>query len=223
MMDWLSPPGCAACDRALTPAEHLFCEPCEVSVEPLVGPRCPKCGQVGATTCQMCRSTPPPFRAALSLYAYGGAIAQALRRFKYGKRLDLARPLAELVAPALMHPSALVVPIPSSHRALRHRGFDPVREILRACPWLKGRWAPLLCRVDDREPQAGRQARERRSLGPEAFRLKGRLVHKDRPILLFDDVFTTGATVRAAAAVIRASGGKNIRVVTLVKSEERRS
>jgi ComF family protein len=161
---------------------------------------------------------------ARSLYSYGGALAQVIQRYKYGSRLDLARPLGVLLAKALGEPhsvfssGALVVPVPSSQMALGRRGFDPVMEILRTIDGL--RWAPLLVRVDRREAQAALEGRERRSLGPEAFRPRGKGPVGEPPLVLVDDVLTTGATVRAAARALMALGARAIGVVTLARAEE---
>lgn len=218
VLGWLCPPRCAACDGPLGPGEALFCAPCGVSLQRLEGRRCPRCGaRVEGGACRECRRTPPAFRSATAVFAYGGALAQVIQRFKYGGRLDLARPLGALLAPVLEGLGVLVVPIPSSPAALRRRGFDPVMEILRALAVVP--WAPLLVRVDRRPAQAGLPAEARRALGVDAFRIRGAARPRRERLCLLDDVFTTGATVRAAAAALVGWGAGVVDAIALARSE----
>src|SRR5439155_6447134 len=75
---FVSPPRCAACD-AIVSLLTIFCAPCAASLEP------PSASEPDA----------------LAAFAYGGALAAAITRFKYADRADLARPLAQLLLRAL--------------------------------------------------------------------------------------------------------------------------
>ena len=223
VLDWLYPPRCAACGAALHPGQRWFCEPCLASLEPLSGPRCPVCGAPGtAALCPTCRRAPPPYHQLRSGYCYGGAVAATLRQYKYGGRLDLARPLGALLAPLLPPPEALLVAVPPSRRALRERGFDALHTVLRVARRraVIARPTRLLRRVDGGPPQASLSARERERLPAAAFRIDARRgdVLEGRAVVLVDDVITTGATVRACSAVLRAGGARRVEVVSLARN-----
>src|SRR6266568_5104424 len=129
MLSLFFPERCAACD-ALAAAPGL-CAGCALALYP-TAPCCPVCALPEETpvTCRRCRSAPPPFRAVVAPWRYGGELAIALRRFKYGGprgagRPELARALGALLAPALVGVEAdVIVPVPLHAARLRERGFS---------------------------------------------------------------------------------------------------
>ncbi len=110
----------------------------------------------------------------------------------------------------------LFIPIPLSKRKLRERGFNQSEHIIRACAGLDNDKTLELClkaleRVRDTESQAkmpGRQMRERNV--KDAFRVTDKSVVFGRDIVLFDDVVTTGATLREAQKVLLDAGAKSV-------------
>lgn len=222
LLGWLYPPRCAACDRALLPHEPGLCEPCGVTLEPRRGPCCPACGAAGPVgRCPACRAAPPPWGELRWGYGYGGALAGILRRFKYGRRMELAAPLAALLVPLLPPPPAVLVPVPSSRRALRARGFDAMGEILRLAVRAAGgehQRLALLRRVDHRPAQASLGPAARRALTAEAFRLARATPAAEARVYLLDDVVTTGATLRAAADALRVAGVSTVAAIALARA-----
>jgi ComF family protein len=225
-MGWslLFPSACAACDE-LVAEGRSFCERCAGSLYP-IGPACPRCalpteGAI-ATECRRCRRVPPPFAAVSAGYRFGGELATAIRRFKYGGkdrsgRRDLARPLASLLGPLLAaRPSCLVVPVPLSPRRLAERGFSQALELARlAAP---GRVVPALVRVRETQEQAGldRTGRVRNVAGAFAAVTHAVAGH---PVALVDDVVTTGATAAACARALRRAGAVEVVVCALARAE----
>jgi predicted amidophosphoribosyltransferase len=226
LLDWIAPPRCVACDR-LIPQARAFCEDCAVAVEPVRGPHCPRCGEPGgSTTCAVCRRQPPPFVTARAAYLWGGAVAQAVRRFKYGGRLELAGPLGGLFAPLLASgaPDAeLLATVPMSAKALRQRGFHQGVELVAGARRTGIELPPsghgLLRRVGDRPPQASLPPAARRALPRSTFRVPDPSRVRDRAVLLVDDVMTTGATVRCVAAALLEAGARRVTVATLARVE----
>ncbi len=151
---------------------------------------------------------------------YGGAVADALQRFKYGDRPDLARPLGALLRRTLGEanqtaPGAtprlagdLVVPVPLHPRRLAERGYNQAALLARQVRGELGAGlaTTVLLRQLDTPPQAklGRAARTRNLQG--AFRV----VHPERlerrRVILVDDVATTGATLAACTEALVGAG-----------------
>lgn len=232
LLELLYPERCAACD-ALTGGPPGLCEPCAASLYP-VGACCPICAEPATTdpapVCRGCAAARPPWRRALAPWRYGGELATALRRLKYGGRGDagrpeLARPLGALLAPALAaHVAAAapdaIVPVPLHPWRHRARGFSQAHALARAARRHGGVRAPLLdalARVRPTEEQAGltRAARARNVEGAFAATcdLAGLVV------LLFDDVITTGATAAAATRALLAAGARAVDVLALARAE----
>jgi ComF family protein len=179
--------------------------------------RCAGCDRPGAVLCRTCRfalaSRPrghdaPP--GVLVAVPYTGRVRDVLLGFKYRNRRAVAAHLAGLVvnrvAAAGVAPDVVTWAPTSAHRR-RQRGFDQAELVARQVARQLGRpCRRLLERAPDPTPQTGRDRAERLH-GPD-FRAHPAVpaVH----ILLVDDVVTTGATLRAAAAVLRRAGAIDV-------------
>jgi ComF family protein len=240
------PAGCAACDRPI-PDEALFCAPCNLSINPLVG-ACHGCALPivdmftavdGAARCWTCRRVPFPFADATAGFEYGEALAEALVRMKHGGRRHLGRRLARLLVAPLA--AALdrnrfdrgdaVVAVPLHDHKLRTRGFNQALELAR--------WALVgLGRTPRLAPPAGlprlerhllhrvRPTRELGHAGPAArlAELAGAFLVSDaarvrgRRVLLVDDVFTTSATFSECADALLRAGAARVAVLALARA-----
>jgi predicted amidophosphoribosyltransferase len=184
--------------------------------------QCAACNALGSGLCNAC--TPRRERIevrfpGLRVRAYGaydGYLRAAILALKDGRR-DVAEALGRTVAP-LIASSETLVPIPSSARRRRVRGLDGVAVVARRAAEIAGaRVVTALTQCSSR-PQHGRTRAQRLAAA-------GRFVCGDevtaRRIVLFDDVCTTGATLRDAAAAVRAAGGlvEHAVVLAVTKSE----
>ena len=143
------------------------------------------------------------------LSPYDGPAKALVRRAKYGGRWELATALGRLLAatPAargLLTPDAVVVAVPLHPSRRRSRGFDQAALIAGPLAAAIGaRPAEVLARARPTRPQAALSgAAERRGNVRDAFALLHPGPVAGRPVVLVDDVLTTGATVRAAARAL---------------------
>lgn len=187
--------------------------------------RCPGCGAWGARPCAPCLAEfGPPVRVpgvgppVFALAAYGGAARELVLAFKERGRRELAAVFGGLVAAAVpllpgVGPGAWLVPAPSRASAARARGGSHVLRMARASGFST---APALAfargvrdsvRLDAASRQANLAGRVR--LVPE------RLPPPGAPVVLLDDVVTTGSTARACVSVLKAAGIGVSAVLTL--------
>lgn len=197
VLAFTAPHRCAACDVEIKEG-FVFCELCEVSLEP------------------------SPFSASdstIAPYLYGGELAVAVTRLKYHRRYALARSLAVLLNPCFLsirNEVDLIVPVPLHPRRLAQRGFNQSALLARYAATTVA--LPVaydaLFRVRETEIQAHlpRDARARNVDG--AFNAKAKRCHHRR-IALIDDVITTGATTKACANVLIEAGAKSVISVAL--------
>jgi ComF family protein len=231
-LELLWPARCAACN-VLIPSGKAFCTVCEGTLIPLslqaVGTEWPAtaiCPNLTSKTGQL---------KAFSPYAYGGAIKQAILRFKHGKNRCLARSLGRLLGEAIKHFSAeyawqassnplLACPVPLHPERLRQRGFNQSLELLRqACSFVMRPERPfivsdLLRRVRN-TPSLGHASRvERQQFLKGAFSKKDGISVENRQVLLIDDVMTTGATSLACSQILWAAGAQKVMILTLART-----
>lgn len=196
---------------------------CTQTLMPVRSPLCTRCGLPfgGAGPnhlCSSCILDPPAFVEARASFVYGGAIAQALQRFKYGPSPYVAGCLASLLPQAA--PADMIIPIPLHAKRLHRRGFN--QSGLFASRLGRALQIPVsygtMLRVRNTPPQAGLSRNERRRNLKNAFRVHDKRKMGGARIILVDDIITTGATVREAAAVLCEAGARRVHVVALARA-----
>ncbi len=224
-----------ALERAVLPPRCLMCG--EIHADPLDmcaaclaelprnAPACIRCAMplAGAhETCGECLKSPPPFELAAAPWLYAGALAGLLPRFKFHAELACGRLLATLALEALRHWDGwrgveLTIPVPLHAQRLRRRGYNQALELAR--PLARGRRLPLapqgLLRIRDTAPQTALSGDARRRNLRGAFAANG--VPQGAGVLLIDDVFTTGATLREAAATLQRAGAARVHVLAMAR------
>jgi ComF family protein len=223
LLDILFPPACVGCGRVL-PVETFFCEGCDGQLERLPRTVCRLCAEPGDfdhATCPRCEVRPPPFAAAFAPFAHEGPLARAIHRFKYEDHPELAPTLAALLraeAPGfLARPFTAVCALPLHPSRLRERRYDQAELLAGELARLLG--LPrlvLLHRVRPTKRQVGLSESERERNVRGAFEAGAGAQGQD--LLLVDDVFTTGATARAAASALLEQGARKVEVVTLARA-----
>ena len=237
LLDLVYPPVCLVCRQWI--AAGALCEMCRRSVAPVLPPLCDRCGMpvpAERIVCRECEEGPePPFDWSQTMGQYTGPLRTAIHHLKYHGRTALATPLGQMLAQSLDSPASplfaprsdpslpvfdAVVPIPLHPSRLRQRGFNQAERLARVLAAERG-WrldTKGLRRVRRTEVQALLTSREARAANVQnAFAVRSPTHYWNQSVLLVDDVITTMATVREAAAVVRAAGAERICIVALAR------
>jgi ComF family protein len=158
---------------------------------------------------------------------------ESIHALKYGRLHGAARGLGRLLAEAIAQLShdapaeMLVVPVPLHRSKYAERGFNQARslaihaiEALRNThpEWRLKMASTTLMRLRATESQAGLTPRQRRENVRGAFEVSDKAAVRGKDILLIDDIFTTGATARAAAQALMQAGAESVWVATLARA-----
>jgi len=157
------------------------------------------------------------------VFAYEGIIAKAIKRLKYNFATDLSKRLVEISVtkfPDILKANSrqMLIPIPLHSRRERWRGFNHASILgkLVAYKMNVSFNENILTRTKNTIPQVGLPEEQRRENIKEAFALKtNRPALKNFNIILFDDVWTTGSTLKEACKILKRNGAKNVWGLTI--------
>jgi len=196
------------------------------AVDVLLGVRCLGCGSSGQAWCFPCvlaaSATRTRSDSGLRINAaarYRGDVATALNAHKERGHLTLSQPLGLLLAAAVLGhvgpgDPVRIVPCPSSRQAVKQRGQDhahrlavsAARWIDRADSWQKvgPQVLPVLHQRQGVRDQVGLSPSERLANMRDA--LTSATDGEGQPVIIVDDITTSGATLRAAAEALESAG-----------------
>ncbi len=236
------PASCVACRGPVAHPAEALCPPCRATLPWLRGPLCPRCGLPahgggggaggggvgGGGVAAGCPAARGPLDAAWAPLAHEGparAVVHALK-FRGAVRLvDLMAAQVAANAPPGLLDGAVLVPVPAHPARRRARGFDHAGRLAAAVGVRTGRpVVTCLRRSGTARRQVGASRAARVARGRVEVRLDGGPgghgggLPPPPVVALVDDVHTTGATLRACAAVLRAGGSRRVVGVTYARA-----
>lgn len=213
---WLESP-CLLCERS---AAHILCPTC----------------QQRAQTCQYPQLLQPQPQSDLSILAWGeyhGDIRQMMRLLKYENQPKLGISMGQWLASAWLTQQPMrslksngrlmpvMVPIPLHTTKLEQRGYNQADLI--AQEFCRITRLPIvsqgLKRIRVTQPQFSLSAQERAQNLSQAFHVTDALKkYRQHPIMLIDDIYTTGATAQSAAQTLRRNGFQVAGILAFAKT-----
>ena len=201
--------------------EKVCCDTCNVKFERITGARCSICSRQleEDVVCYDCIrwECDPMWSGCLSsnqsLFIYNEFIKEIIAKYKY--RGDYA--IAGAFAPFLKQQLAVMefdylVPIPLSEERQMDRGFNQAQGLAEMAGYS---CQELLMRTHS-EKQS-KKSRHERIHANQVFRMCANEDVRGKRILLLDDIYTTGSTIRQAARVLKLEGADDVKSITLVR------
>ncbi|MBU3957155.1 ComF family protein [Patescibacteria group bacterium] len=232
LLDFLFPRRCLGCGRR----GEYFCQECRQTIKLIENQVCPVCERpaISGRAHPRCQ-TRYSLDGLTSIFVYKGIIKEAIGKLKYKFITDLAEELIGLSTkylppgfhsegiPRRGQPQALstLIPVPLHPRRQRWRGFNQ-SELLGKRLAEKFNWqvrTDILARHKHTKPQIKLKGEERKKNIRGAFRIKPncKLFIMNSKLILFDDVWTTGSTLRECSQVLKRAGAKEVWGLTLAR------
>lgn len=221
----------------------------DVPADLVLGSTCAACGRPGRALCRSCRAVlphagtvawpapcPPGLVLPMAAGEYAGALKSLVVAHKEHQALALARPLGEVLGAVVRDLIAatrtgsgpvLLVPVPSRPDAVRRRGHDPVLRSARVATsrlrrtGVEVRVARVLRPAARLADQAGLSAGERAANLAGALRCRWPAAAGTPPVVVVDDVLTTGATARESQRALEAAGFHVAGIATVAATRRR--
>ncbi len=179
-------------------------------------------GYGGDGHCEECAGQRFGWARARAATLYGGASRQLVLSLKHGDRPEIARPMAAWMRRAgadVLSNADLVVPVPLHWTRRVKRRMNQSAELARRIAAEQGieHGPGTLVRIRATETQHGKNVGQRYRNIEGAFVCPVSAKVQDRRIVLVDDVMTTGATLNAAARVLRSAGAASVDVLIFAR------
>jgi len=218
LLDLLFPRRCVVCS---VPGATL-CDACARALPRLAAPLCARCGAPvvwPVPRCRECSGRRTAFASARAAVEYEAGVPRLVSAWKERGLRDLASIVAAIVVerlPAFADRTITFVP-PDGDRSLSRGHHPPARLAVELGRLWQLPVERALGRTRPLRAQRGLGRVERRRNVQDAFEaesIRGNVV-------LVDDVYTTGATVSAAASALRRAGAASVDVITFARAVRR--
>lgn len=226
---WLGKSLGRRCVLCLEPSlDTNLCRYCAASV-PVLGRACFRCAlplpaDEPHDVCGACLTHSPPWHRATAAARYVSPVSEMISAFKFGRDLAVGQALADLLFAQVKDRSLdtgfELLPVPLHRARLRERGFNQSLELARSLS--RKLDMPVATRLLRRSratvSQSGTATQSQRLKNVRgAFELTG---PPPESVVLLDDVYTTGATLRACADLLVRGGCRNIEVWVVARTDQ---
>ncbi|OGE26607.1 hypothetical protein A3H85_02345 [Candidatus Daviesbacteria bacterium RIFCSPLOWO2_02_FULL_40_8] len=231
LVDWIFPKHCVGCKKW----GNYFCDNCQANIlqSELVCPICER-NSIGGRTHPLCQK-----KFALdglwSLGVYKNPLRRAIQELKYRLVRDINQTLVDIMVQYFAKhtpdffdeikkdpTSWVMVPVPLHPKRERWRGFNQSAVLAKEMAFKMGlRYEECLKRIRFTKPQVGLKGKARYQNTKDAFALfeNCKLKSEHSNILLIDDVWTTGSTLKECAYVLKKNlpAGRQVWAITLAR------
>ncbi len=202
-------------------------------------PTCEYCGKIGKYVCDDCYKKVIFLELKKNekndkffMYKYDGEIRTLLLKYKFRDKSYLCSFFAEKIcncyeASVFINQYDMIIPVPLHKKRLLERGYNQASEVAKRIANEKNKEfntlkkikceTSVLKKCKNIQPQSIQNGSSRKKNVKNAFYVKNAEKIKDKKILIFDDIYTTGATANECKRVLIAAGAKQCGIMTIAK------
>ncbi len=229
VVDTILPPRCVVSGQEVE-RQGMLAPEIWTTLDFIAAPFCTICGfpfdfEVDADSqCASCLANPPPYESARAALKYGESSRSLILGFKHADKTYAVKaflPWMKRAGAEMLKEADMLVPVPLHFWRLVSRRYNQAAIIAHAlgAETKNPVVADLLRRTRSTPSQGHLNAKQRFCNVRRAFAVNKKHAEtvKDKTIVIIDDVYTTGATVRECAKVLMKAGAKKVHVLTLAR------
>ncbi len=159
------------------------------------------------------------------LFSYTTPIREKILQYKFKEQAYLYNMFSEFFVKneklcGFLKKYDIIIPVPMSKKKVRKRGYNQseliAKQIAKNIPNLKLE-SHILLKTKENKTQSSLNKKQRQENVKDVYKLQNAEKIKEKNIILFDDIYTTGATVNECARVLKLGGANKIAVLTIAK------
>ncbi|MBR3133898.1 MAG: ComF family protein [Clostridia bacterium] len=192
-------------------------------------PTCEICGKVGMYLCEKCCKDVTKYELksflgnnTINVYKYEDIIRKWIIDYKFNDKAYMCNIFAQLLIKNkkvidFLYGCDIIIPVPLHLIRRLERGYNQtylIAKILSKKLKIKVK-KDILIKVKNIKPQSEKGYLERREDIKGVFEVKNKNEIKDKNVLIFDDVYTTGSTTKECKRVLLQAGAKRVKVLTI--------
>lgn len=218
---------CVICSREVF-ENGFLCAKCKENL-PRISTYCLRCGtQIddcdASSYCEICKKESAVFSLARSPFVYENQIVSLVRKFKYDGKKHLADFMAEEMVKCYEKsnfPADLILFVPLFEKREKKRGFNQAELLANGIsklvniPISKGN----LKRTKDTKTQTKLKYGQRKENVQDAFVVSNHSEFEGKRVLIIDDIYTTGATMKSLCLELKKSNVKSIMCLTFAHTD----
>jgi ComF family protein len=215
LVSLIAPHECLGCQTE----GSLLCSDCQNAIS-AISERCYKCLALSpdSLTCQKCRRS-SPLTSVQAATGYGDITKDLIWKLKFHHARAAVEPMAQVMSSRLLfEEGTLLVPVPTASGRVRQRGYDQAEVLCRAVSRHTRLPYRNLLQRHGQSRQVGTSRTERAAHLAGALKVPSQHLVADKHIVLVDDVLTTGATLEAAAKILKRAGAKRVDAIVFAQA-----
>ncbi len=157
-------------------------------------------------------------------FMYEGLIRKLILNYKFNDKAYLYKTFVNFLIKQkkvfeIIKSYDIILPVPISKKRYNQRGYNQSELICRQLSKkVKIKLAEkCLYKQKDIVPQSSLNKESRIQNVKDAYKIKNIRIIKNKKIILFDDIYTTGSTANECSKILKKNGAKEIIVITLAK------
>lgn len=228
LLHFVLPNYCWTCSTKLNIHDtNCFCQSCWEKIKLTGKNYCQKCAKAIITSegvCHECQNRKIFYDEIRSVGIYEDILKEAIHLYKFSSRWKMAFDFIQLINENIDRPylqeNDFFIPVPLTQQRLQERGFHQTYLITKHLgkKWNKLSFKDVLQKKKNTKPQSTLTNREERIHNlRDSFIINKKHIDliKNKNILLFDDVYTTGTTINECSKVLKQNGVNNIKILVL--------